>query len=108
NDGNQGYVYCANRGMKLHPTRDVVQLNSDSEVFNDWLDRLRASAWQDDRTGTVSPLSNNAGICSYPAFNLNNSRPLELEYAALDTLASAVNRDMRVEAPTGVGFCMYI
>ena len=40
NDTNQGFVASVNRGMSLHPDRDVVILNSDTEVANNWLDRL--------------------------------------------------------------------
>ena len=108
NPVNQGYVHSANRGMQLHPDRDVVQLNSDAEVFNDWLDRLRAAAYRDLRVATVTPLSNNATICSYPGFNRDNHDPLELGYPELDLLASAANGAQAVEAPTGVGFCLYI
>lgn len=108
NEGNQGYVYSANRGMTLHSDRDVVQLNSDTEVFNDWLDRLRACAYQDNQTGTITPLSNNATICSYPAFNRDNVISLELTYPELDNLAASINSGASVETPTGVGFCMYI
>jgi len=35
-------------------------------VADGWLDRLRAHAWSGDHVGTVTPLSNNATICSYP------------------------------------------
>lgn len=108
NESNQGYVYSANLGMSLHPNRDIVQLNSDTEVFNDWLDRLRACAYHDKQTATVTPLSNNATICSYPVFNRDNVNPLELDYAELDNLTASVNIGSVVETPTGVGFCMYI
>ncbi|PIQ13986.1 MAG: hypothetical protein COW70_01700 [Hydrogenophilales bacterium CG18_big_fil_WC_8_21_14_2_50_58_12] len=108
NDVNKGYVYSANLGMSLHQDRDVVQLNSDAEVFGDWLDRMRNCAYQNGRVSTVTPLSNNATICSYPFFNRDNPEPLELKYEELDALASSVNKGKAVETPTGVGFCMYI
>jgi GT2 family glycosyltransferase/glycosyltransferase involved in cell wall biosynthesis len=108
NPENRGYVYSANLGMQLHPQRDVVQLNSDAEVYNDWLDRLRAAAYRGGRVATVTPLSNNATICSYPGFNRDNHGPLELEDAELDRIAAEVNAGEAVDAPTGVGFCMYM
>ena len=40
NESNLGFVRSVNRGMALHADRDVVLLNSDTEVANDWLDRL--------------------------------------------------------------------
>ena len=108
NETNQGYVYSANLGMNLHPDRDVVQLNSDAEVSNDWLDRLKAAAYREDKVATVTPLSNNATICSYPRFNRDNPAALELDYAELDRLAAKANAGVSVATPTGIGFCMYV
>jgi GT2 family glycosyltransferase/glycosyltransferase involved in cell wall biosynthesis len=108
NPKNSGFVHTANRGMSLHQMRDVVLLNSDTEVFEGWLDRLQCAAKRHPRTGTVTPLSNNATICSYPRFLQDNPFPLELDFAELDSLTATVNAGIEVEAPTGVGFCMYI
>jgi GT2 family glycosyltransferase len=108
NQGNRGFVWTVNRGMALHADRDVVLLNADAEVYDRWLDRLQNAARRDERTGTVTPLSNNAMICSYPRFLHDNPFPLELEYADLDALTAAVNNGFEAEAPTAVGFCVYI
>lgn len=108
NPANRGFVQTVNAGMQLHPERDVVILNADTEVFHNWLDRLRQAAYRHPRTGTVTPLSNNATICSYPRTLHDNPYPLELAYADLDALASRVNADAEVEAPTAVGFCTYL
>ena len=105
---NLGFVATANRGMELHPDRDVVLLNADTEVFGDWLDRLRRAAATDPRIATVTPLSNNATIASYPRFLHDNPYPLEISFAELDSLAARVNVATLVETPTGVGFCMYL
>nr|WP_242482460.1 glycosyltransferase [Thiocystis violacea] len=105
---NLGFVATANEGMALHPERDVVLLNSDTEVYGDWLDRLRAAAYRHPRVATVTPLSNNATICSYPRFLHDNPYPLETGYAALDAMAARLNAGEAVEAPTGVGFCLYL
>ena len=108
NSQNQGFVHTTNRGMDLHQDRDVVLLNADTEVYDGWLDRLQQTANRHPRTGTVTPLSNNATICSYPRFLQDNPFPLELDFAELDSLTAVVNARIEVEAPTGVGFCMYI
>ena len=108
NQSNLGFVATANRGMRLHPERDVVLLNSDTVVANDWLDRLRECAWRDETTGTVTPFSNNATICSYPAFCCDNALPGDLSVAELDALFREANRGESVPIPTAVGFCMYI
>jgi len=108
NDKNRGFVHTVNLGMALHGDRDVVLLNSDAEVYGDWLDRLRNASRRHERTGTVTPLSNNATICSYPRFLHDNPYPLEIGYATLDAIAATVNAGVEAEAPTAVGFCVYI
>jgi GT2 family glycosyltransferase len=108
NDANCGFVATANRGMGLHPDRDVVLLNSDTEVYGDWLDRLRGVVQREQRVATVTPLSNNATLCSYPNSLHDNPYPLEVSYPELDRLAATVNAGLTVEAPTGVGFCLYV
>lgn len=107
NESNQGFVGSVNRGLLHHADRDVVILNSDTEVHNDWLDRLVAIA-ADPRIASVTPLSNNATICSYPETLHDNWMPLEVDDAELDRLAAQANGLQWVEAPTGVGFCMWM
>jgi GT2 family glycosyltransferase/glycosyltransferase involved in cell wall biosynthesis len=105
---NQGFVKTVNRGLRLHRERDVVILNSDTEVYGDWLDRLLHHAAEHPRLATVTPLSNNATICSYPETLSDNRLGLELPPAEIDRLAAEVNPGKHVTVPTGVGFCMYI
>lgn len=108
NQKNEGFVSSVNKGMRLHPARDAILLNSDTEVFGNWIDRMRKAAHADARFGTVTPLTNNGTVCSYPLFNQDNDRPLEVPYAEVDRMAASVNAGDVVELPTAVGFCMYI
>lgn len=108
NSANQGFVATANRGLALHPDRDVVLLNSDTEVNGNWLDRLAHCARATATTGTVTPFSNNATICSYPRFCEPNELPPGLSLAATDALFRNANSGRWLEIPTAVGFCMYI
>ena len=105
---NRGFVNAVNRGMVLHPDRDVVLLNSDTEVHGNWLDRLRHCAYSGSQIGTVTPFSNNATICSYPRFTEANSLPSDYSLESLDNLFSKLNSSQSLEIPTGVGFCIYI
>lgn len=108
NAANRGFVATANRGMCLHPDRDVLLLNSDTEVANDWLDRLAACAYWRTDVATVTPFSNNATICSYPFEGWAGGVPGFLGLAALDRLFARTNAGCSVELPTAVGCCMYI
>lgn len=107
NEENLGFVRTVNKGMALSDSNDVILLNSDAEVANDWLDRLQQAAYSSDRVGTVTPFSNNATICSYPTFCSANPMPLGLSVADMDALCANVLAGRSVELPTGHGFCMY-
>lgn len=108
NAENLGFVGTVNRGMALSDSNDVLLLNSDTEVANDWLDRIRRAAYGDSKVASVTPFSNNATICSYPRFCKDNSLPAGYDTARLDALCAQTNPGAVVDVPTGVGFCMYI
>jgi len=108
NPANRGFVASVNAGMALHPDHDVVLLNSDTVVFPGWLGRMAAHLAARPDAGSVTPLSNNATICSYPVTERDNRAGLELDCAALDALAATVNAGVAVDIPTAVGFCMLI
>jgi GT2 family glycosyltransferase/2-polyprenyl-3-methyl-5-hydroxy-6-metoxy-1,4-benzoquinol methylase/glycosyltransferase involved in cell wall biosynthesis len=108
NPENLGFVGTVNRGMALSGEHDVLLLNSDTEVANDWLDRIRAAAYGDQKVASVTPFSNNATICSYPRFCEDNELPAGWDTARLDALFARTNAGQVVDVPTGVGFCMYI
>ena len=105
---NRGFVATANEGMRLHPDRDVVLLNSDTEVAPGWLDRIAAHAQAARDVGTVTPFSNNATICSYPRTLVANEMPPGETTASLDRVFARANAGLSAEIPTAVGFCMYI
>lgn len=111
NEANLGFVGTVNRAMRAiiqRPDFDsVILLNSDTEVTGDWARRLRAHARRNDNVASVTAMSNNATICSYPHFG-DNRLPDDETHAGIDELASWVNRGRSVELPTGVGFCMLI
>ena len=108
NRENQGFVWSVNRGMALHPDRDVLLLNSDTEVHGAWLDRLYQCAYSSSDVGTVSPFSNNATICSYPRIIEEGTLPKGWTFQQLDEVFSRINEKQYIEVPTVVGFCMYI
>lgn len=105
NETNIGFVKSCNRGLRAFPDVEVVLLNADAVVSGDWLDRMLAHARHDPSIATVTPLSNNATICSYPVVNGNNLVEPECSAAELDALAAACNAGRRSDVPTGVGFC---
>ena len=108
NDENLGFVKTVNKGMKNFPAADVLLLNSDTEVCDNWLDNLVWHAYANNNIATVTPFSNNATICSYPTIYGSKSLPL---FESLETINNAfqdANKSESIEIPTAVGFCMFI
>lgn len=108
NPENLGFVGTVNRGMALSAEHDVLLLNSDTEVANNWLDRIVQAAYSAPKVASVTPFSNNATICSYPVFCKPNDLPSGHNTASLDALFASHLAGQTVPVPTGVGFCMYI
>jgi len=109
NPRNLGFVATANRGMRLHPGRDVILLNSDTVVpAGDWVNRLRQAAYAAPDIATVTPFSNRATICSLPRNLADNRMPPGATVNDLDALCSTFNQGVSVDIPTAVGFCMYV
>ncbi|WP_242010112.1 glycosyltransferase [Acetobacter conturbans] len=109
---NRGFVVSANIGLVAALSgaarvRDVVLLNSDTLVAGAWLDELRTVAHSAHDIGTVTPLSNDATIFSYPALT-GNPVPSLARTAAMMKLARTANEGTAIDVPTGHGFCLYI
>lgn len=109
NTVNLGFVGTVNRGMALNPQADVLLLNSDVEVANNWLERLQQTAYSRPKVASVTASANNATICSFPVFCEDNPLPRGLSLEQIDQAhAEAVPATTAVEIPTGVGCCMYM
>ena len=108
NEKNLGFVGTANRGLHLHKDRDVVLLNSDTEVYDEWLDRMLAALQKNNNIATVTPFSNNATICSFPQFNQDNELGSNYSPQQLNHWFAELNDKQSVDLPTAVGFCMLI
>ncbi len=107
NKRNLGFVASVNRGMRHAGTHDVALLNSDTMVPPGWLRRLQAQAYAGERIASVSPLSNNATICSFRGYE-GGPMPAGVTLAGVDAACRSVNAGRYADAPTTVGFCMYI
>lgn len=109
NPRNLGFVATVNRGMALHPDRDVLLLNADTLLpASNWLQRLRVTAYRQPRAATVTPFSNRATLCSLPLPNVDNDLPAGHSVDTLDVLCAQINPGVAIEIPTAVGFCMFI
>ncbi len=105
---NRGFPAAANAGLRACAPRDAVLLNSDTLVPPGWLGRLREAAYSAPDIGTVTPLTNDGTIVSYPDPDGGNPVPSLTNTIATDALAEQGNAGAVVDVPTGVGFCMYV
>ena len=103
-----GFAAAANAGIRAASGRDVVVLNSDTLLPPNWLQRLRDAAYLSRDIGTVTPLSNDAAILSYPGPAGSNQRPDEAAATRLDRAARRANGATVINVPTGVRFCLYL
>ena len=65
NEENLGFVGTVNKGMQ-YSNSDVLLLNSDTEVSENWLERMKKCAYSEKNVATVTALSNNATLASVP------------------------------------------
>lgn len=108
NTSNLGFVKSTNLGLQAAGERNVIFLNSDTQVFGNWVDRI-LEVWSSNKSiGTITPISNNSTISSYPYFLEENNFQLEVTPVELDSIVSEFPAKSCVSAPTGVGFCMFV
>ena len=110
NEVNLGFTRTANRGMlRGHDQRlDVVLLNSDTVVTAGWLDAFRRCAASSPHIGTITPFSNNAEICSFPRFCVDNEWPDGQDPEPMRAALAGAAVPSYPDIPTGVGFCMFV
>ncbi len=110
NKVNRGFPGAANAGIAAASRdRDVILLNSDTIVPRGLVDRLRKVAHAAPAIGTVTPLSNDATIMSYPnQHSERNETPRPDEVQGIAEIVAQANGLQSVDVPTAVGFCMYM
>ncbi|HTQ71934.1 MAG TPA: glycosyltransferase [Acidocella sp.] len=108
NAQNLGFVGTVNRGMALARGLDVLLLNSDTVLHAGGLDELIRVAYAHPEIGTVTAMSNNATIFSYPSAELREAALPDISWPALAALALTENAGACEDVPTGHGFCMLI
>ncbi len=108
NAENQGFVRSVNRGIAACRQGDVLLLNSDTRVFPGVFDEMCRIAGSAPDIGTVTALSNNATIFSYPHPSLPNAALSDMDWADVAAAARETSGGVAIDVPTGHGFCMLI
>ncbi len=108
NASNLGFIQTVNRGLSFAAGADVLLLNSDTVVHAGAFDALIGVAYGQSEIGTVTAMSNNATIFSYPNVALRRSALADITWPELAAVALAEHGEMAVDVPTGHGFCLFI
>ncbi len=108
NETNLGFVQTVNRGLAHANGADVLLLNSDTIVHAGAFDELIRVAYAKPEIGSVTALSNNATIFSYPHAALRQEALIDITWPELAALALAENTGLFTDVPTGHGFCMFV
>lgn len=106
-DKNSGFVRTVNEEMK-RSNADVVLLNSDTVVTENWVEKLQRAAYSGPNIATATPFSNNAVHCSIPQFLCENPVPDGYDVDSFARFVEKISMRYYPEIPTAVGFCMYI
>jgi GT2 family glycosyltransferase len=108
NDRNLGFVLSVNRAMAFVRSGDVLLLNADTEVFAGSFDEMVRVLYSAPDIGTVTALSSNATLFTYPHPDVVEKRLDDVAWAELAAVALRENAGTALPIPTTHGFCMLI
>ncbi|MBQ8603619.1 MAG: glycosyltransferase [Oscillospiraceae bacterium] len=108
NESNMGFSATVNHGIEISYDRDVILLNSDTIVTAGWVEKIINCAYSDRNIATVTPLSNNATLCSVPDFLMENKLPRGYTLDEYATLVEKTSMKLYPRIPVAHGFCMFI
>jgi len=108
NSVNLGFVKSVNLGMSNSGSNDVILLNSDTIVFDGWVEGLLTISDSKDRVATVTAMSNAATIFSLPFEEEFDCDPKVTAVIAEHLLKDHASQFFPIEIPTCHGFCVLI
>lgn len=108
NEQNMGFIGTVNKGIKFSENNDVILLNSDTVVTENWATKLESAAKSSKNIGTVTALTNNGTIVSVPKFNQDNKLPEGYNIDTFAHLVERVSKRIYPTIPTCVGHAVYI
>jgi O-antigen biosynthesis protein len=108
NTANLGFAGSVNQVLQRVTHGDVLLLNSDAILPPFAIDRLAAAAYSADDIATVTPMSNNGELTSFPIPFVENPFPDEATSQILNNIEDNDDTGSIVDLPNGIGFCLYI
>nr|WGD77031.1 glycosyltransferase family 2 protein [Bacillus subtilis] len=105
NKTNEGFAKACNQGLEVASGDNILFLNNDTVVTNQWLEPMIKSLYQDDKIGMVGPVSN---YVSGPQekFPLTTQTLKKLKIFLVFTVCGSRGRSKAVLRL--VGFCLLV
>ena len=111
-DKNEGFVLAVNKGIELSSAPYVCLLNNDTEVSNNWLNKLITALKTDPKLGIVGPLTmpdlrGKGMMDSHHSLSLHNTLlPADLMKADKETINNALEQRYtgKIYTPSFVAF----
>ncbi|PLR90838.1 glycosyltransferase [Bacillus sp. T33-2] len=101
---NVGFPKGCNQGIQLATGDNILLLNNDVIVTENWLENLLSALYADEKTGAVGPLTNSAAY--YTSIPVTYTTIEEMHNFAKDFNVS--NHDLWEERLKLIGFCLLI
>jgi len=108
NESNRGFSANINIGIGQSSENDVILLNSDTVVTANWVEKIVKCAYSSLEIGTVTPLSNNATLCSVPKFCEENKLPNQMTIEEAAQIVEWCSFKEYPQITVAHGFCMFI
>lgn len=108
NETNKGFSNNINIGMAQSEVNDVILLNSDTVVTENWVEKMTECAYSEPSIGTVTPLSNNATLCSVPEFCEENKLPEGMTIEQAGRIVEQCSMKKYPRITVAHGFCMLV
>lgn len=108
NEFNKGFSNNINIGMAQSEENDVILLNSDTILTANWVEKIVACAYREPSIGTVTPLSNNATLCSVPEFCEENKLPEGMTVDQAGEIIEKCSMHRYPRITVAHGFCMFV
>ena len=105
---NLGFVRSVNKGLTACTSGHILLLNSDTQIFAGAFDELVSVLEADRAIATVTAMSNNATIFSYPHRTKPSIVLEDVSWEGLAAIALSRSKGLMIDVPTGHGFCMLI
>lgn len=107
NPRNLGFAASVNAAAATRGDGEILILNADTVLPPRALERLLAVLHADPEIGTVTPLSNNGELTSFPVPHTFNPLPPHDDLLAWDAAAEA-QATAPIDLPNGIGFCLLV